>query len=404
MVSRRVKYGLWTLLGAGITIGYFGCKHPSAPPTDIASVESSVAVVDSSTHIKPTPIQPLVHKDEFLAHYHNLQDLRFERFKTIMQAKDLESMLSTKRKQHSLASPAQRIIDNDYDIFQTNVSKLEQAQLIILGDVHGYMGDNLYSVLDDMVQKNDKILFERSSDDGPTDLRNLTREQKQKALKDYGSDFFKPVIYGSRGIIQPIDASEQVRFEALDIGFQHMFLRLANYQIVKKKKVHPFIQWLLYDDLKIAAREDNVIKVLSQVSNYLSELPKRKEIDIKRQKEIVNNVVVQVKNHTFKNYLILGGKHVTEYAEAPLLERLEQEGITYAAFLPEKTRLNLAFKRKFRKRKKSVQGLYDVDSDYVVNNLIDGFISGRVEKGAPKYAGTLDGLADELTECLGQGK
>jgi hypothetical protein len=258
------------------------------------------------------------------------------------------------------------IENNGYVHVRSNVSALEETELICLGEVHEICGNEESSIFaNKFVGKNDKILVEASP---PYEIDFSEQEQEGNKLKekaeslnrssqeqmkrtiDYldfilgkletmdlkdGSErsVFSVLSLYNKGRVIGADSSKEIKEDHVCSIIEQSYLPIVEKQTRRNEAMHPFYQWMIFDCLKIARRNEEPSKIAESIRSYIQSIPSEEEHMRRRDEGIVNRIVNEVKTNPRgrRAWMIFGSRHVNN----KLFERLENEGIQYAAFHPD---------------------------------------------------------------------
>lgn len=370
----------------------------------LALTSSSISIQDQS---------PMSSKQEYLIPYISAQEANKKRL--------LEWLEAVTNDHNPLTTIEEDIIDSMYLPLKANVPSLKQADLIIFGDLHGYMHVKLDHLLDKMVKNDDEILFEESNDSGlEIDLRTLSDGRmpkysesddvfkrldvleiqlrhmgvKMDLMKSFSPDnkmFGSSLIHDGRGIFKPIDSSSDVKKLTLYSFVEGPMLYDACHRMNDNEALHDFQSWMIYDSLKLAERDSK--DTLRNIIAYVNDSPSRLESAMKkRQSTIVNNIVRTVKDNDPKKrqFLVIGSAHLDD----ELFSSLEKERLGYVAFVPDSAKV-LKFSSSDDKPVENDEDMMrKADASYLEEKLAPWYVREKVADGSPNYTGKYEGLDD----------
>lgn len=374
-------------------------------------VAGAIALSSSSTSIQDT--SPLASKQEYLRPYIAAQEAKEKRF-----LKWLETV------SNDYAPPTtieEDIIDSMYLPFKANVPSLKQADLIIFGDLHGYMHVKLNHLLDRMVTNNDEILFEQSTDSGmDIDLRLLADENmpkydeaadvfqrldllskhvshlgyKMDLMKAFSPEkkmFGSSLIHDGRGVFKAIDSPKDVKKLTLYSFVEGPMLYDACNKMNSNETLHDFQSWMIYDALKLTEKGSK--DGLNDVIAYCNGFNSRMESAVRqRQSTIVKNIVNSVRDNNPKKrqFLVIGSLHIDD----ELLGSLEKERLGYVAFVPDNEKVLKFSSRDEKPVENDEEMMRKANASYLEEKLAPWYVREKVADGSPNYSGKYDGLAD----------
>ena len=331
----------------------------------------------------------------------------------------------------------------------SNVSSLDEAQLICLGEIHRLCGNEEAFILGDkFVEKKDKILVEGSPSlfrDFPAEeiVRAQAKEAYDKVKVDsslnrplrgnldekdllelvegvYGTldslqkftegftaywelndrhldalfrkdgqedSFFSSLARDNKGIVIGADADHRTKTAHLYTSVERALLLSYFMAIRDGKEPHQFLEWLAYEATGVVKPTDSVTDRLNKVTDYVSKLPTSQEHMRRRDLQIAENTVREVKSAQpgQRVWYIFGDDHLGE----TLFSEVEKNGIRYVAFSPVEEKV-----AEDTKKERAALGnpLEDHGKEYVLGNILPWYIRERVADGARPYAGNFEGL------------
>ena len=223
--------------------------------------------------------------------------------------------------------------------------------------------------------------------------RNQEKHDYIMSLLEDPTQNLSYIIAQGKGVIKPIDASAQIKNKQLYYFVQNGVLGSADYHLSRNASLHPFEEWMIADDLKLAARGSAPKTLESAVKQYISSMPKYEDLNNQRQSEIVNNIRHEAENLEYgqKFILIIGSDHI-ERKEINLLDALKRARIKYAAFVPDEEDSVL----KHRIQSKQTGSNAGLGMKYLEEELFDFYLQERVKEGAPHYSGNFKGMAERM--------
>lgn len=295
---------------------------------------------------------------------------------------------------------ADRIAEVNYLPFRANVPALNQAQLIIVGDLHEYGESRLERLVPSLVRRQDLILIEQSADAFP--VMNFATAEGRAQWRSYEKSadaFLRQLAQEHRGTVVPIDAARAIKNEQIYHNVRDFTLRSAcAHSSDGFNNLHPFEQWVLRDDLQLISAETTQGEIPNVIVRYMGDMPPYNDISEQRQRAIIENIVTQVQpvGAYQRAVLILGSWHVTR--ETPsLLAALEWRKIGYLAFVPDEIAVL---------REPHAPPLTDVERIrigllYLQDSLCDHYVQERIWEGVTPYRGTFTGMAERILKARG---
>jgi len=275
--------------------------------------------------------------------------------------------------------------EKGFSLHRKNVEYLDDAQIVLIGDIHTVTTENIDFLLGEFVEKDDYVLIEQPFDNFKhMNLPQIGQRISQQDLEGLAlkhkldpKSYLSSLILKKKGIVKGVDCSFKLRLQGLYQSVWNSFFVYAKEKLSNNQELHPFAQWLFYEDLELT---DNKEELLEKIKDYEEQLPSRKELNNQRQQQIIDNVVREARSKQ-RCYVVLGASHIDD----SLIERLEQEGLHYASFMPS-TDLNLS----------------KIFSYFV--SLLDEYIDCRImySNGKSVYVEGFDGLAEDLTQTIGK--
>jgi hypothetical protein len=304
-------------------------------------------------------------------------------------------------------SPIELLAKSDYRVLQTNVASYDAARLIILGDLHGEMNEELFMLMPGIVKAGDEVLVEQAAD---TPIASLDTVLDDLSFEDqlvhiYNSHMLLEKSPENNGWIAstaitdgvciiPIDAPKHIRNKSLYCIMRSSTLRVTANKLHAGEDIHPFAAWMLYEDLNICNREASASKQINSITSYLDSMPNTQEIESERQHYINDAIVaaVQDSDADARHFVVLGSDHITRI-QPSLTERLEEERIGYAVFLPVAT----TTQPDSTVKPPDMAALINKHFMALGKNYVDA-------RKSDTYAGSLDGFGEYIVSGTSFGK
>lgn len=290
----------------------------------------------------------------------------------------------------------------------TNCTSFDEAKLIILGDIHNSVDQNLNLIINRITDKMDIVLVEQPSDRmSPEDFTELEQKddggkidaldgakrsiRQARLAEKYSADNGSCLEFIARAAkcrVEPIDSPEEDRVELLNSWLYDIMLKYSIVKLKEGKDIDiPLFENIVYDRLGIARRGDHKQKIMGSIIAYLDKHEKDgDEIMYGRQKTIVGNIIKKV-NYLDKDQkcvVIVGCGHI-DSLKPSLVGCLSAEGIDYIAFEPD---MGIAL----RYRSKS-DGTYAAqDTAPYLDNLVPEFLEEQARTGGLRYSGPKSGI------------
>ncbi|MBI5389500.1 hypothetical protein HZB01_03920 [Candidatus Woesearchaeota archaeon] len=360
-------------------------------------------------------------KQEYLLPYQHAYQLPWDMSRTISPS-SLEAIVAA----------------NGFVPYRTNASSPNEAQLVILGDIHS---DSIcrageHRILQTLFQSGDAILLELSP--FRFDAEQLKHEMEQfgtfdlnalmgiadtnaaiavakaantssrvpwisleEKIDDYlGAlhTFYHQNIPGyhlafeGKGLFYGIDADPETKFGMyVKSTVESTLLKAAYIQgVLGNDNFHPVQAWLIYESLHLFDRKTSLGTKKKIIQKYLQLLEEaQKKAIYQRENQIIENVILRVHGmYPHQSYLMIGTNHIVDdgllKGESLLLTALERHGIRYAAFLPGSL---VSTSSPPTSPQQTIQ---------YTQALIQKYMEHQKEHNNPSYHGTYEGLGRHL--------
>jgi hypothetical protein len=290
--------------------------------------------------------------------------------------------------------PEEIIIGCGYKPLNTNAASYDDAQLVILGDMHTMVTPQLFMILDNLVKKDDIAMIEQSPGTNDVDARKLESldnlEEKAKLFFGFqkNMEYMVPLIAKSKGVIVGVDQAEDGKDGVLTNMVERTVLDQVRIGLeLKHLSKHPFIEWMLYDNLKIAKKGASVKDLSKAVQEYYAKVEHKADVSsYNRQQAILDNVSMHVKSvpQGSRCFLTIGLAHINQ--DTPnMLSYLEANGIRYVAFVPDGDRTFV---------RKQSSGAFDEEASKYFEILCKQYAEVKGRQGVKKYEGSFEGIVD----------
>jgi len=340
-----------------------------------------------------------VANDEFLRVYDNALKIQNNRLVTWING-EVDNL-----------SLEEQIVMKGFLPYKTNVPSLDQADIIILGDMHTYMNEAIDGILPYLVNVQDKVLIESSPErwGDPLDLVTFAKrpwevqEDLMDRLSPYnGGSWGSSLIIARKGNIVPVDASKELKQKRMFTSVRGLALSAAYKQLENGEDLNPFLDWMIYEDLQLTSREqENVQEV---ILNYINSLPSLENLMQERQRALIDNILREVRDtkQGQKCVLVIGNMHFNGFGDLSLKNILEKNRIGYAAFEPDvewakESKDALEDKPLKYTSQLTPEEREEISIRYFIEDLIrDWYVKDRVAEGASPFRGSYAGLREAL--------
>lgn len=359
----------------------------------------------------------------YLTQYREAVENREERVLQWVRANNREEVL----RQRTLA---EKIADADYLPLSANVPDIDSAALIILGDTHTHMDRKLNLLLPELVRQGDRVFVEQPADryqtldlsvydaqhwpqalqdeangksleeqlgtmlqNIDTTMRNIQSLENKMRRIDWASpeqgNFLQFLVAEGTGVVVPIDAPSALRDAYLCDIIQYSVLKSAAFHLDRgTSTLHPFEQWMIYEDLAIAEGDANANHLGRGIAAYVKHMPNT-DFNRERQERIIDNVLQEVGDlrNEERAVLVIGSTHIDRFAPT-LLDALQEARIPYVAFAPDD-------KSVF----KTPAAAQTANWNYT-ETLLESYVAVRIAAGGRPYRGTFEDMSNRFAETF----
>ncbi len=402
--------------------------------------ENLVAVAETRPQSRPA-------NELYMKRYEIEHKERFEKWLNgLRQYKNAET-------RPSLDIPLDQMIQHmGYEHLRSNVSSLDEAQLICLGEIHQLCGNEEAHILgDEFVGEYDKILVEDSTNlrvDFPAmkKEREIARakwkekkKESNKKMTEWLKDISKPESQRTRaydhfgdmgdsveGLYSVIDSlrhtwrhldflrledgKESSFFSGLarhnsgivigadaprNIKIAHMYALaelagLPHYltAVESGETPHPFLEWMVHDGAGASNRSASDSEKIKAINNYMGKILPHEEHMRRRDERIAENTLREVNSNP-------AGRRSwyifgASHLNSTLFTQLENNGIRYVAFTPIEE--EVAADSKPEELILSGKLGEQHEDEYLETAVLPWYVKEKVIDGKPTYTGSFEGI------------